>query len=156
MPSTHLSLHYHLVFSTKNRLPMITKDWRVNLHAYLGGIVNGIKGVPLAIGGIEDHVHLLVGLRATHRLDNVLRTSRRIRLPGFMTSWAEGSFEWQAGYLGVTVSPSQIERVKNYVLNQEEHHRRQSFQKEYFETARLKCADESMRPFFPDQRAIES
>ncbi|MCA1601576.1 MAG: transposase [Acidobacteria bacterium] len=55
MPSTHLSLHYHLVFSTKNRLPMITKDWRVNLHAYLGGIVNGIKGVPLAIGGIEDH-----------------------------------------------------------------------------------------------------
>ena len=73
MPSTHLSLHYHLVFSTKNRLPMITKDWRVNLHAYLGSIVKGINGVPLAIGGIEDHVHLLVGLRATHRLDYVLR-----------------------------------------------------------------------------------
>ncbi len=56
MPSTHLSLHYHLVFSTKNRLPIITKDWRANLHSYLGGIVKGIKGVPLAIGGMEDHL----------------------------------------------------------------------------------------------------
>ncbi len=59
MPSTHLSLRYHLVFSTKNRLPMITRDWRSNLYSYLGGIVKGINGVPLAIGGIEDHVHLL-------------------------------------------------------------------------------------------------
>ena len=64
MPSTHLSLHYHLVFSTKNRIPVIDKDWRANLHAYLGGIVEGINGVPMAIGGIEDHVHLLIGLRA--------------------------------------------------------------------------------------------
>ncbi len=45
MPSTHLSLHYHLVFSTKNRVPLIVKDWRATLHVYLGGIVNGIKGV---------------------------------------------------------------------------------------------------------------
>ena len=105
MPSTHLSLHYHLVFSTKNRLPMITKEWRADLHAYLGGIVKGIKGVPLAIGGIEDHVHLLVGLRATHRLDNVLRTSRRIRLPGFMTSWAERSL---SGKPAIWVSRSVI------------------------------------------------
>jgi len=73
MPSTHLSLHYHLVFSTKNRLPMIAKDWRANLHSYLGGIIKGIKGVPLAIRCIEDHVHILVGMRATHRLDYVLR-----------------------------------------------------------------------------------
>ncbi len=55
MPSTHLSLHYHLVFSTKNRVPLITKDWRPNLHSYLGGIVKGVHGVPLVIGGIEDH-----------------------------------------------------------------------------------------------------
>jgi hypothetical protein len=52
---------------------MIVKEWRDRLHAYMGGIVKGINGVPLAIGGIEDHVHLLVGLRATHRLDYVLR-----------------------------------------------------------------------------------
>ena len=88
MPSTHLSLHFHLVFSTKNRLPIIHKDWRANLHAYLGGIVKGIDGVPLAIGGIEDHVHLLIGLRSTHRLDYVLRDRRTPRY-GFTRSWEE-------------------------------------------------------------------
>ena len=137
MPSTHLSLHYHLVFSTKNRVPMITKEWRTDLHAYLGGIVKGIKGVALAIGGIEDHVHLLVGLRATHRLDYVLRDVK-----ADSSSWphevvGRKKFEWQAGYLGVTVSPSEIDRVRNYVLNQEEHHRRRTFQEEYLEMLRL-------------------
>lgn len=73
MPSTHLSLHYHLVFSTKNRIPIIGKEWRANLHAYMGGIVRGIDGHPLAIGGVEDHAHLLIGLKATHRVGYVLR-----------------------------------------------------------------------------------
>jgi REP element-mobilizing transposase RayT len=73
MPSTHLSLHYHLVFSTKDRIASMHKDWRGRLHAYLGGIVNDLGGVPETIGGVEDHVHLLVGLRATHRLADVLR-----------------------------------------------------------------------------------
>ena len=73
MPSTHTSLHYHLVFSTKERVPVISTDWRGRLHAYLGGIVKGLEGVPLAIGGIEDHVHLVVGLKSSHRLDYFLR-----------------------------------------------------------------------------------
>ena len=137
MPSTHLSLHYHLVFSTKNRVPMITKEWRTDLHAYLGGIVRGIKGVPLAIGGIEDHVHLLVGLRATHRLDYVLRDVKADSSSWVHEVVGRKKFEWQAGYLGVTVSPSEIERVRNYVLNQEEHHRRRTFQEEYLEMLRL-------------------
>jgi len=137
VPSTHLSLHYHLVFSTKNRVPLISTDWRANLHSYLGGIVKGIKGVPLAIGGIEDHVHLLVGLRSTHRLDYVLRD-----IKADSSSWVhkvvgQRKFEWQTGYLGLTVSPSQIERVKNYVLNQEMHHRRKSFKEEYIELLKL-------------------
>ena len=93
MPSTHLSLNYHLVFSTKNRRPLIIGDWRANLHAYLGGVVKGIKGVPLAIGGVEDHVHLLVGLRATHRLDWTTScvTSRRIPRTGFTRWWVRKS-----------------------------------------------------------------
>jgi len=58
VPSTHLSLHYHVVFSTRNRLPMITTDWQGDLHSYLGGILKTMKGVPLAIGGTEDHVRI--------------------------------------------------------------------------------------------------
>ena len=73
MPGTYCSLHYHAVFSTKDRYPPINKDWRNNLHAYIGGIVKNIGGLPVAIGGIEDHVHVLMGLRATHRLDYVMR-----------------------------------------------------------------------------------
>ena len=77
----------------------------------------------MAIGGVEDHVHLLVGLRATHRLDYVLRD-----IKADSSSWVhqvvnEKRFEWQSGYLGLTVSPSQVERVRKYVLNQEQHHR---------------------------------
>ena len=137
MPSTHLSLHYHLVFSTKNRIPLIAKAWRPDLHAYLGGTVRGINGVPLAIGGVEDHVHLLIGLRATHRLDYVLRD-----IKADSSSWVHRTvgvrrFEWQIGYFGVTVSPSDIEPVRMYVLNQEEHHRRQTYQEELLELLRL-------------------
>lgn len=73
MPSTHASLHYHLIFSTKERIPLITKELRPRLHAYLGGIVKGLGGTPLAIGGIEDHVHLLVGSKTSHRLDYFVR-----------------------------------------------------------------------------------
>ncbi|MDX2031873.1 MAG: transposase, partial [Blastocatellia bacterium] len=57
MPSTHLSLHYHLVFSTKDRLPVIDKEWRGRLHSYLGAIVRELGGVPQMIGGVADHVH---------------------------------------------------------------------------------------------------
>jgi REP-associated tyrosine transposase len=137
MPSTHLSLHYHLVFSTKNRLPFIRPEWKSDLHAYFGGIVKGINGVPVAIGGIEDHIHLLIGLRAVHRLDYVLRDVK-----SGASGWVHDvigmkKFEWQSGYLGLTVSPSQIERVRRYILNQEKHHRRQSFQDEYLELLKM-------------------
>ena len=68
MPSTHLSHHFHIVFSTKDRHPFIAEDWRNRLHEYLGGLVRAADGIPEAIGGTADHVHLLVGLRATHSL----------------------------------------------------------------------------------------
>ena len=73
MPSTHLSLHYHLIFSTKNRHPFIDEAWRGRLHAFMGGAVRSLGGTPEVVGGMGDHVHLLVGLRANHTLADVLR-----------------------------------------------------------------------------------
>ena len=95
-------------------MPLISSDWRPNLHSYPGGIIKGIKGVPLAIGGIDDHVHLLIGVRAIHRLDYFLRD-----IKAGSSSWVHNvvgqkKFAWQSGYLGLTVSPSQIERVRKY------------------------------------------
>ena len=73
MPSSLTSINLHIVYSTKNRLPLIRDDWRERLHSYLGGIVRGMDAVPIAIGSIEDHVHALVGLRSFHRPDYFIR-----------------------------------------------------------------------------------
>jgi len=133
MPSTHTSLHYHFVFSTKERTPWITHEWRDRLHAYLGGIVRGLEGVPLAVGGIEDHVHLLVGLKSSHRLDYVLRDVKADSSEWVHQEMREKAFAWQKGYGAFTVSPSNVEGVRRYVLNQEAHHHGKTFQAEYVE-----------------------
>ena len=138
MPSTHTSLYFHLVFSTKDRLPTITKDWLAKLHAYLGGIIRNQKGVALAVGGINNHVHLLVSLNATHCLSDFMR-----ELEASSSGWVHREiglkeFGWQIGYGAFTVSPNNLERVKKYVLNQERHHQKQTFEVKY--TKLLKSA----------------
>ena len=123
MPSTHLSLHCHLVFGTKNHEPVIHKSWRPRLHGYLGGIVTTLGGVPQAIGGVANHVHLLVGLRATHRLADVVRDLKSVSSGWVHHEIRMIGFSWQEGYGAFTVSASQRESVRTYVLAQEEHHR---------------------------------
>ena len=136
MPSTHTSLHYHLVFSTKDRLPLITDDWREDLYGYMGGIVKNQGGVLLAIGGIEDHVHLLVGLTASHRLDYFMR-----ELKASSSGWAhrgdKPNFAWQNGYGAFAVSATSLDKVKNYIRHQIEHHHGKNFQTEYVELLEL-------------------
>jgi REP element-mobilizing transposase RayT len=130
MPSTHLSSNIHLVFSTKERRPMIIDVWRARLHAYLGGIVKGMDAIPLAIGGFRDHEHLLVSLRSKHRLDYFVRD-----LKADSSAWVHKEFdrlfEWQKGYGGFSVCPSEREFVRRYIENQEQHHRKETFEQEY-------------------------
>ena len=133
MSSTHLSLHYHIVFSTKDRTPTIRGAWRERLHAYLGGVVRNVEGVPEAIGGVADHVHLLIGLRATARLADVVRDAKAVSSRWVHDEIGERAFAWQEGYGALTVSPSQREAVRDYVSRQEEHHRKRTFQEEYLE-----------------------
>jgi REP element-mobilizing transposase RayT len=133
MPSTHLSLHYHLVFSTKNRVPNIVETCRGRLHAYLGGVVRNVEGVPEAIGGVEDHVHLLIGLRATARLADVVRDVKAVSSRWVHEETGDRGFSWQEGYGAFTVSASQRDMVREYIARQEEHHRKRTFQEEYVE-----------------------
>jgi len=133
MPSTHLSLHYHLIFSTKDRVAFMHKDWRGRLHTYMGGIINDMGGVPEMIDGVEYHIHLLVGLRATHRLADVLKDLKSSSSKWVHEELKKPQFSWQEGYGAFTVGASQIEVVKNYIANQEEHHRKKTFQEEYLE-----------------------
>ena len=129
MSSTHLSLHYHLVFGTKSHQALITSTWRDRLHAYLGGVIRTLDGVPE--GGVADHVHLLVGLRATHTLADVLRELKSVSSKWVHEEMGVRSFAWQEGYGAFTVSASQLENVRRYIQQQEEHHRIHTFQEEY-------------------------
>ncbi len=133
MPSTYLSLHYHLIFSTKNREPLIDPEWRSRLHEYLGGTVSGMDGFPQGIGGVVDHVHLLVGLKATHCLADVLRELKKASSTWVHQKIGLKSFAWQEGYAAFTVSAPAREGVQRYIANQEEHHRVKSYREELIE-----------------------
>ena len=131
--STFASLHYHIVFSTKNRHPTIEDTWLSRLHDYLGGIVKSLDGFPQGIGGIEDHVHLLVGLRPTHCISDFMRELKKSS-----SNWVHETidckkFQWQEGYGIFSVSPTAREQVKAYIANQREHHRAKTYLDEYVE-----------------------
>jgi putative transposase len=133
MSSTYLSLHYHLVFSTKNRQPLIASGWRDELHDYLGGTIRGLGGFPEGVGGVADHVHLLVGLKATHCLSDVLRELKKSSSVWVHEKTGLADFAWQEGYSAFTVSAPARGDVKSYIAHQEQHHRQKSFREELIE-----------------------
>jgi REP element-mobilizing transposase RayT len=132
MPGTYTNLLYHLVFSTKNRIPLISKNLQADLYAYIGGIVRGEGGKLLEIGGMPDHVHLLVKLKPSVSLSIMLN-----RIKAKSSKWINQEklklrkFGWQEGYAAFSVSESQVTKVRPYIQNQITHHRRQSFQEEF-------------------------
>jgi putative transposase len=131
MSSTHTSLYYHLVFSTKNREPWFHLAWQERVHAYLGGCIRGLGGVAEEVGGTTDHVHILASLNATHCVANLLRDVKHQSSLWVHKEMRRSAFAWQEGYGAFTVSASQVRRVGSYIRNQEAHHRRASFQHEY-------------------------
>jgi REP element-mobilizing transposase RayT len=133
MSSTYLSLHYHIVFGTKNREPLIAAQWRARLHEYIGGTIRGLGGVAEGIGGTADHVHLLVGLKATHCLADVLRELKKASSAWIHEELKITGFAWQEGYSAFTVSATARESVLRYIENQEEHHRVKSYREELIE-----------------------
>lgn len=136
MPSTHLSLHYHIVFSTKGRRRIIADPWREELHAYIGGIIRGMGALARSIGGTGDHVHVLAGLKATVTLADAVRQIKR-GSSVWIHQHGVQKFAWQEGYGAFTVSPSQLNKVQRYIANQVEHHRKRSFEEEYVDLLRL-------------------
>lgn len=132
----HLSLHYHVVFSTKERRPLISPPWGGRLHGFLGGIVRQMEGTAEAVGGVADHMHLLVGLGATHRLFDVVREIQSVSSRWVHDELGLRTFSWQAGYGAFTVSASHRAKLREYILGQDEHHRARSFQEEYLDFLR--------------------
>jgi len=114
---------------------MISATWRAELHSYLGGVAKGLDALPQGIGGVADHVHLLVSLKPTHCLADFMREMKKSS-----SSWIRDShltsFQWQEGYAAFTVSASARKSVKQYIANQDEHHRVKSFREELIEFLR--------------------
>jgi REP element-mobilizing transposase RayT len=148
MPSTYLSLHYHIIFSTKDRVPIIEATWRPRLHEYLGGAVKGLGGFPQGVGGTRDHVHLLVGLKSTHCLGDFMRELKKASSMWVHKEIEIPQFAWQSGYGAFTVSPTARKDVRQYIANQEEHHRRHSSREELERF--LKKADVEYDPQYLD------
>lgn len=141
MPQTHLSLFFHLVFHTKGNKAIIRDGWRNELHAYLGGCLRTAGAVAIAIGGTADHVHLLISLRATHCLADVVKDIKVASSKWVHQELGYRLFGWQKGYGAFTVSKSQLERVRKYVLNQERHHLNKTAKDEYVELLELSGID---------------
>ena len=133
MPSTYLSLHYHIVFGTRERRPIIRPEWRSRLHDYLGGTVRGLGGVSQVVGGTADHVHLLFGLKATHCLADVMRELKKASSIWVHEEIGDRAFAWQEGYAAFTVSATARNSVYAYIENQPEHHRQKTFREELLE-----------------------
>lgn len=131
--STYVSLHYHIAFSTKRRQRWIEPSWEARLHEYLGGTVRGLAGFPQGIGGVEDHVHLLVGLKTTHTIADFMRELKKASSRWVHEEIGVNDFAWQEGYGIFSVSATARDPVKRYIANQREHHRRKGFREEFVE-----------------------
>ncbi len=130
MPQSLSQLYIHLVFATKNRENTIPKSTFNDLYSYIGGIMKGMECVPLRIGGTEDHVHILFILNKNISLVDCVKTIKANTSRWIKMKSENDNFSWQDGYGAFSVSQSQIEKVTNYIENQEEHHRKKTWKEE--------------------------
>jgi len=131
MADTFTNLLYHLVFSTKDRRPLITDDIRERLYEYMGGIIRGEGGCLLEVGGVQDHAHILARFKSDVAVAEMVK-----RIKAKSSKWLNelpgrpGRFQWQSGYGAFSVSESRVPAVRGYIQRQPEHHARVSLRDE--------------------------
>ena len=133
MPQSLAQIYLHIVFSTKNRQPFLEDETlRTETHAYLAGTCRNLGSPSLIVGGVEDHVHILCMLSRKCTVADFLRELKRDSSKWIKTKKTSlSSFHWQFGYGAFSVSPSHVNSLRKYIADQEEHHRRETFQDEF-------------------------
>ena len=132
MPQSLAKNYIHIIFSTKNREPVLLLPFRKNLFAYIGGICKKMGCLPINVGGYTDHIHVLCLLSKNVALVKLVEV-----IKSYSSKWIKEngeelqSFYWQEGYGAFSVSPSQLDLLKAYIDKQEEHHQQKGFQEEY-------------------------
>jgi len=134
MANTYTQIYIHIVFAVKGRQNLISKDWKDEIYKYITGIISNESQKLIAINGMSDHIHILVGLKPDKSLSDLVRdikanSSRFIN----ERNWIDGKFEWQTGFGAFSYNHSQLTNVINYIKNQEEHHKKKTFKEEYIE-----------------------
>ena len=142
MANTYSNLFYHIVFSTKGRKGIISQDIEARVWAYIGGIARNHEIIAVQVGGIENHIHVLIMAKPKFAPSQIVQW-----LKGESSRWIHEtfpelhSFEWQDGYGIFSVSKSGVADVIDYIKNQREHHRKQSFEDEYLSMLKLNGID---------------
>ena len=131
MGHTYSSIFHHLVWSTKERLPIIKPTYRMRLYDYIGGIIKTEQGKMLTIGGTSDHIHLLVLIAPKDSISDLVRRIKSNSSKFINKNIPNLKFAWQEGYGVFSVSASKTTIVKNYINNQETHHKKYSFKDEF-------------------------
>ncbi len=134
MSGTYFQIYVQIVFAVQGRENLIQKPWRDELHKYISGIITQKGHKSIIVNGVSDHIHAFVGLKPAMAISDLVRdmknnSSNFVNKKGFV----RGKFSWQYGYGAFSYSHSQIQRVYEYILNQEEHHKKKTFKEEYLE-----------------------
>jgi putative transposase len=132
MPGTYSQIYIQIVFAVKARENLIANSWKNELHKYICGIIKGKEQKPIIVNGMPDHIHAFVGLKPSLAISDLVRDIKN-NSSNFINdnNWLKGKFSWQEGYGAFSYSHSHIDRVYNYILNQEEHHKQKLFREEY-------------------------
>ena len=132
MANTYTQLYVHFVFAVKYRAALLDRDWDERLRLYITAVVQNAQHKMLAINNVSDHIHFFIGLNPTQSISDLMRIVKRDS-----SDWinknkiTKNKFLWQEGYGAFTHSKSQINNVVQYIHNQQEHHKRITFQDEY-------------------------
>lgn len=132
MANTFTQVYIQIVFSVKGRQNLIQKSWRDELYKYICGIVNAKEQKVYAIGGVADHIHILVSIKPNIAISDLVRdikanSSKWINEKGHVL----GKFQWQEGFGAFSYAQSQLDNVIAYINNQEQHHQKKTFKQEY-------------------------
>ena len=151
MSNTYSQIYIHIVFAVKGRQNLISKIWKDELYKYITGIVINEGQKLIAINGMPDHIHILVGSKPNKALSDLVRdikanSSRFIN----EKKWINGKFEWQTGFGAFSYSHSQLTNVINYIQNQEEHHKKKTFKEEYVDFLKAFDIDYNNQYLFDD------
>ena len=134
MAGTYSQIYIQIVFAVQGRQNLLQKAWRQEVFKYMAGIIKNKEQKPIIVNGVEDHIHVFVGLKPSKALSDLVRDVKN-NSSNFINDhkWIRGRFSWQEGYGAFSYSHSQIEGVYDYILNQEQHHAKQAFKDEYMD-----------------------